>query len=73
VYVENFNPYSPSLHNVLANGLDNAHLDFFQFFVGGITNSPGVLAIGGPCSLEGNIIKNGAPIFLRPQTQAAQF
>ena len=51
--MENFYPLNPTLHNVVANKLDLAHLDFYHFFVGGIKNSPGVIATGGACSSAG--------------------
>lgn len=53
VYVEDFNPYSPSIHNILTNNLDNLHMDFYQLYDQGIINNTGIIANGGPCAAQG--------------------
>jgi hypothetical protein len=53
VYVEDFRPYGPTVHNILANYLDNVHLDFYNLYVEGLTDSVGMLSVGGPCAAMG--------------------
>jgi len=54
VYVEDFNPYAPTTHNILADHLDNLKMDFYNLYDHGIFNSTGILAIGGPCAAQGS-------------------